>query len=74
VKRRRLSVLIVVAGLVLSASPCRAQSTPQIIQLNDGQLWQRVEFRITNVPAASNPFDPDIIRVDAAFALPSERR
>lgn len=39
--------------------------------MNDGQLWQRVEFRITNVPAASNPFDPDIIRVDAAFALPS---
>ena len=70
-KRRRLSGLIVVAGLVLSASPCRAQSTPQIIQLNDGQLWQRVEFRITNVPAVSNPFDPDIIRVDAAFALPS---
>jgi hypothetical protein len=51
--------------------PCGAQSPPQIIQLNAGQLWQRVEFRLTNVPAASNPFDPDIIRLDAAFTLPS---
>ena len=60
-----------VAGLVLSASPCRAQSTPQIIQLIPAQLWQRLEFNIANVPATSNPFNPDVIRLDATFTLPS---
>ncbi len=48
-----------------------AQSTPQLIQLNSAQLWQRLEFSITNVPAATNPFDPDVIRLDATFTLPS---
>ena len=28
---------------------------------------------MTNVPAASNPFDPDLIRLDATFNLPSGR-
>lgn len=70
-KRRELSGLIAIAGLVLSLAPGRAQSPPQLIQLTPGQLWQRAEFRITNVPTASNPFDPDIIRLDAAFTLPS---
>lgn len=50
-----------------------AQTSPQIVQLNSAQLWQRLEFSITNVPAASNPFDPDIIRLDARFTLPSGR-
>ena len=44
---------------------------PQIIQLNSAQLWQRLDFQITNVPSVSNPFDPDSIRLDAAFTLPS---
>ncbi|MGO8701736.1 MAG: DUF5060 domain-containing protein [Limisphaerales bacterium] len=35
------------------------------------RIWQRVEFSIGNVPAAPNPFDPDVIRVDGTFALPS---
>ena len=48
-----------------------AQPAPQIVQLNTAQLWQRVEFLITNVPAAANPFDPELIRLDAAFTLPS---
>jgi hypothetical protein len=48
-----------------------AQAAPQIIQLTNAQLWQRIEFRITNIPAAANPFDPDSIRLDAAFTLPS---
>jgi hypothetical protein len=51
-----------------------AQSGPQIIQLAPAQLWQRLEFNITNVPAATNPFDPAIIALDATFTLPSGRR
>ncbi|HZV36640.1 MAG TPA: DUF5060 domain-containing protein, partial [Verrucomicrobiae bacterium] len=39
--------------------------------MNSAQLWQRVEFSITNVPPANNPFDPDIIRLDATFTAPS---
>jgi hypothetical protein len=50
-----------------------AQTMPQIVQLTIPQLWQRVEFRIAEVPAATNPFDPDIIRLDATFTLPSGR-
>src|SRR5581483_11362688 len=51
----------------------RAQTSPQIQQLTSAQLWQRLEFRISSVPAASNPFDPDRIRVDGTFTLPSGR-
>ena len=50
-----------------------AQPAPQIIQLTPAMLWQRVDFRITNVPAAANPFDPDSISLDVAFTLPSSR-
>lgn len=50
-----------------------AQLAPQIAQLNSAQLWQRVDFRISNVPSASNTFDPDTISVDAVFTLPSRR-
>jgi hypothetical protein len=31
------------------------------------------EFAIVNVPTAANPFDPDNIRLDATFTLPSGR-
>ncbi len=48
-----------------------SQPAPQFIQLTSAQLWQRLEFCITNVPAATNPFDPDQIRLDATFTLPS---
>lgn len=47
---------------------------PQIVQLNSAQFWQRLEFQITNVPTASNPFDPDIIKLDGTFTLPSGKR
>jgi hypothetical protein len=46
---------------------------PQIIPLNSPLLWQRLEFQITNVPSGSNPFDPDIIRLDGTFTMPSGR-
>jgi hypothetical protein len=48
-----------------------AQSAPQISQLSPPQLWQRLELSISNVPAAANPFDPDVIKLDARFTLPS---
>jgi hypothetical protein len=63
---RLLLAVICLAGLVAGA-----QAAPQIIQLNSAHLWQRLEFSITNVPSATNPFDPDCIRLDAAFTLPS---
>ncbi len=50
-----------------------AQSSPQLEPLTPAQLWQRLEFRITNVPAVANPFDPNLIRLDATFTLPSGR-
>jgi len=50
-----------------------AQSGPQIVQLTSAQLWPRLEFNITNVPAATNPFDPAAIALDATFTLPSGR-
>src|SRR6266404_2429971 len=50
-----------------------SQLAPQISQLTSPQLWRRLEFSITNVPFVTNPFDPDTIRLDAAFALPSGR-
>jgi hypothetical protein len=51
----------------------RAQSAPQLQPLTPAQLWQRLEFRIAAVPVAANPFDPDSIRVDGTFTLPSGR-
>jgi hypothetical protein len=41
--------------------------------VTSGPLWHRLEFEILNVPAAANPFDPDSIRLDVAFTLPSGR-
>lgn len=50
-----------------------AQTLPWIEPLSSAQLWQRIEFRVNNIPTATNPFDPDVIRIDAAFTLPSGR-
>lgn len=62
---------LLLAASLLTSWVLSAQPTPQIIQLNSAQLWQRLEFSLTNIPAASNPFDPDIIRLDATFTAPS---
>jgi len=43
----------------------------QILQLNSAQTWQRLEFQVTNVPAAGNPFNPASISLDATFTAPS---
>lgn len=60
--------LAMLRGLLLQAQPAI-----QITPLTSPQLWKRLPIRISNVPATSNPFDPDIIRVDAEFRLPSGR-
>ncbi len=60
-----ISVLLSVPGFCATA--------PQFTQLTPAQLWQRLEFAIVNVPTSSNPFDPDSIRLDASFTLPSGR-
>lgn len=57
----------------LGSSSARSQSPLSIEQLTPAQLWQRLEFRISNVPAATNPFDPQNIRVEGAFSMPSGR-
>lgn len=50
-----------------------AQPSPRITLITKPELWSRTEFRLANIPTVSNPFDPDVIRVDAAFTLPSGR-
>ncbi len=62
--------LVIALGLLLPAAVL-ASGAPQIVELNAAQAWQRLEFQITSVPNASNPFDPDIIRLDATFTTPS---
>lgn len=60
---------LVLGALVSVAQPVRAAVS--IIQLNPAQRWALVEFRLSGVPAATNPFDPDVIAVDATFTGPS---
>ncbi len=43
----------------------------EIVPLNAPTQWQRLEFRLAGVPSATNPFDPDQIRVDAVFRAPA---
>ena len=63
---------ILVASTVMVGPSLLAQS-PQIVQLDAAQLWRRVEFQVNSVPAATNHFDPDLIRLDATFTAPSGR-
>ena len=49
-----------------------AQS-PALVQLNAPVLWQRLEYRVDNVPTAANRFNTDLLRLDAAFTAPSGR-
>lgn len=34
-------------------------------------LWRRLELKVGGVPSASNPFDPEVIAVDATITAPS---
>ena len=62
-----------VAAVVFLLARGLSQAAPQIIPLTSPQLWQRLEFAVGNVPSVGNPFDPDSIRLDAAFTFPSGR-
>src|SRR5436190_11330187 len=57
------STLLAAQGLLLGQT--------QIVQLNSAQPWRRVQFQVNNVPASSNRFDPNLIRLDATFIAPS---
>jgi hypothetical protein len=46
-------------------------SPPPVTPVTLPALWQRLEFQINHVPGATNPFDPNLIRLDATFTLPS---
>jgi hypothetical protein len=68
-----VSISLLLAATCLGPHLILEAQLPQMIQLNPAQLWQLLEFRIINVPPAQNPFDPDEIRLDATFTLPSGR-
>ncbi len=65
-------ILFFAAVFAAGAGRLEAQ-TPEIIPLAAPQLWQRAEFRVEHAPAATNCFDPDLIRLDATFTTPSGR-
>ncbi len=68
------SGLRLICWVLLVCCWCRCgRAQIAISQLAAPQLWQRLEFRITNVPEATNPFDPNVISLDATFSLPSGR-
>jgi hypothetical protein len=64
-----LLLALALAGWLTAAPPLPAAVS--ITQLNSAQRWALVEFRLGGVPAATNNFDPDLIRMDATFTGPS---
>ncbi len=42
----------------------------EITPLSEPRLGEPVEFRLSGIPQNGNPFDPDQLRVEAAFELP----
>lgn len=67
VVRRSLALALVVAAL-----PSRPFALELTI-LREAGCYEVMEFGLSGAPAASRPFDPDAIRIDAAFTLPSGR-
>ncbi len=43
----------------------------ELTLLGEPTQWSQVELRIAGVPVATNPFDPEVIRVDAVLHAPS---
>jgi hypothetical protein len=61
-----------VLGTLLWLAPeLRAAS---LMALTAPQRWALLEYRVNDLPAAANPFDPDVISVDANFTLPSGKQ
>src|SRR5262249_51206276 len=46
---------------------------PDVTAIGSPQFGTKAEFRVTNIPTVPNPFDPDVVRVDALFVFPSGR-
>jgi len=69
--RRATSEVFCLLLLAAGAFLVQAQPMLQIIPIGSPPLWQRSDFRVTGLPTTSNPFDPDVIRVDALFRFPS---
>lgn len=46
----------------------------EITPLSEPRLGEPLEFRLSGVPGNGNPFDPDQLRVEAAFAPPEGER
>ena len=65
------TLLLVIATALAFFSPAQAA---EIVALRSGSAGERLEFRLTGVPDAANPFDPDVIRVDAEITAPSGAR
>lgn len=63
--------LLTVLWFGLFAPGLLAQPGLQITTSGTAQPWQRMEFQIFGLPGVSNPFDPEVIRVDATFSTPS---
>ena len=63
--------LLAMASIWTAVRFQRHNRRPSSFSSTAAQFWQRLEFCVTNVPTATNPFDPDVIRLDATFTLPS---
>ena len=44
---------------------------PKATLLSEPQLWQPLEMSLSGIPEITNPFDPELIAVDAVFRMPS---
>lgn len=69
----RLLPSLLAAGLFV-LSPIASHAAIGIVPLGQAHAWRRAEFRLDQVPAAANPFDPDEIQVDATFSAPSGKK
>src|SRR5882724_4389208 len=59
--------------LALLRISLRSEGQPAIVPLSEPMEWHGLEFSITNIPSATNPFDPAVIRLDALIQSPSNK-
>jgi hypothetical protein len=71
--RTRLRLRSLAIAALTAIAPSLAYGDVKLVPLGEAQQWQRAEWRIDGLPETANNFDPDIIRVTAAFTAPSGR-